>query len=150
MAILRDLMAMARRVEAHRPWPRGIVDVVAWRLAAEALAAGEATLLGLWGDRDAVHMALLDEAGADFVVLSLDCRSGRFPSIGAVHAPAIRLERTIHDLFGHEPDGLADVRPWLDHGRWDVAQPLADVPRLQPGDSRPYAFLPAEGDSLHQ
>jgi hypothetical protein len=150
MAILHDLMAMARRVEAHRPWPRGVVDVVAWRLAAEALAGGEATLLGLWGDRDAVHIALLDEAGADFAVLSLDCRSGRFPSIGAMHAPVIRLERAVHDLFGHEPDGLADTRRWLDHGRWDVAHPLGDVSRLGPRDSRPYAFLPAEGDSLHQ
>jgi Ni,Fe-hydrogenase III large subunit len=150
MATVRRLMSMANRIEAHRPWPRGVVDAAVWRLAAAMLAEGEATLLGLWGDHDAVHMALLDAENADFVVLSLDCRSGRFPSIGAVHAPAIRLERTIHDLFGLEADGLADARPWLDHGRWDVVHPLGDVPRARPGDSRPYAFLPAEGDSLHQ
>ena len=150
MAVLRDLMTMGQRIETHRPWPRVVVDVAAWRLAAETLAAGEATLLGLWGDRDAVHMALVEDTRADFVVLSLDCRSGRLPSIGAVHAPAIRLERTIRDLFGHEPDGLTDGRPWLDHGRWDVVRPLGDVPRPRPGDSEPYAFLPAEGDSLHQ
>ena len=150
MAVLRDLIAMAQRVEAHRPWPRGNVDEVGWRLAADALAAGEATLLGLWGDRDAVHMSLLDEGGTDFATLSLDSRSGRFPSIGAVHAPAIRLERAIHDLFGIAADGAPDERPWLDHGRWDVAHPLDHTRQRQRGEPTPYTFLPAEGENLHQ
>jgi Ni,Fe-hydrogenase III large subunit len=57
-----------------------------------------------------------------------------------VHPPAIRLERAIHDLFGLEPEGLPDTRPWLDHGRWgDDSMPAASYP-----------FLPAEGDALHQ
>jgi Ni,Fe-hydrogenase III large subunit len=150
MPVLRDLMTMARRIEGHRPWPRGVVVVVVGHLATEALAAGEATLLGLWGDRDAIHMALLDEAGADFVVLSLDCRSGQFLSVGALHPPAIRLERAIHDLFGFAPDGAPDARPWLDHGRWDVAFPLQHMPQPQRGEPTPYTFLPAEGESLHQ
>jgi Ni,Fe-hydrogenase III large subunit len=150
MAVLRDLIAMAQRVKAHRPWPRGVVDEVGWRLAADALAAGEATLLGLWGDHDAVHMSLLDEAGTDFATLSLDSRSGRFPSIGAVHAPAIRLERAIHDLFGIAADGALDERPWLDHGRWDVAHPLDHTRQRQRGEPTPYTFLPAEGENLHQ
>jgi Ni,Fe-hydrogenase III large subunit len=65
------------------------------------------------------------------------------------HAPAIRLERAIRDLYGLEADGLADTRPWLDHGRWGVRQPLgAATPRDEPAP--PYTFLPTEGESLHQ
>jgi Ni,Fe-hydrogenase III large subunit len=108
------------------------------------------TLLGLWGDRGCVHMALLDQAAADIAILSLDCATGRFPSVGALHPPAIRLERTISDLFGFEPDGAPDRRPWLDHGRWEVSHPLDRAPQPASGAGAAYTFLPAEGESLHQ
>src|SRR5205807_257206 len=63
--------------------------------------------------------------------------------------PAIRLERTIRDLFGLEPLGLVDQRPWLDHGRFGLSQPLGN--RSEGGGPQAaYAFLPAEGESLHQ
>src|SRR6185437_7535232 len=137
-------------IDAHRPRPRVVIDAAGWRLAGDALRDGHATLLGLWGDEASVHMALIDEAASDFAVLSLDCAAGRFPSVGAVHPPAIRLERAIHDLFGLAPDGAPDARPWLDHGRWDVAFPLQHTPQPPPGEPTPYTFLPAEGESLHQ
>src|SRR5206468_6499289 len=53
------------------------------------------------------------------------------------------------DLFGLEPEGLPDTRPWLDHGRWDTRHPLAKYPE-PPTEQKPYDFLPAEGESLHQ
>jgi Ni,Fe-hydrogenase III large subunit len=68
--------------------------------------------------------------------------------VGRWHAPAIRLERALADLHGLKAEGALDTRPWLDHGRWAVSQPLGD-PRLSDGP-RPYAFLAAEGESLHQ
>jgi Ni,Fe-hydrogenase III large subunit len=150
MAALGELMGMGRRIDAHRPWPRAVVDAAGWRLAADALSDGRVTLLGLWGEPAVVHMALLDEAAGDFFVLSHDCAAGRFPSIGAVHPPAIRLERAIHDLFGLEPVGAPDARPWLDHGRWGVAYPLHTAPQPRRSEAAPYAFLPAEGENLHQ
>ena len=55
----------------------------------------------------------------------------------------------LRDLFGLDPVGLPDQRPWLDHGRWDLRHPLANEPKPQ-GDQEPYSFLPAEGESLHQ
>jgi Ni,Fe-hydrogenase III large subunit len=140
MATLSELIGMGRRAEAHRPWPRAVVDAAAWRLAAVELRDGHLTLLGLWGDRGAVHMALLEEAFG-IAILSLDCAAGHFPSVGAAHPPAIRLERTIRDLFGLEPEGALDRRAWLDHGKWGVSRDRA---------SAPYVFLPAEGESLHQ
>jgi Ni,Fe-hydrogenase III large subunit len=149
MTDLAELIGRGRRIEAHRPKPRVLVDAATWQLAADGLRHGHLTLLGLWGDRGGVHLALLDEAAGDYAVLSLDCPSRRFPSVGAAHPPAIRLERTIGDLFGHIAEGAPDTRPWLDHGRWGLTQPLgAATPR---GDeAKPYAFLPAMGESLHQ
>ena len=150
MAVLEELIALGRPLEGHRPVPRVVVDAAAWRLATDELCQGRVTLLGLWGDRGAVHMAVLDEGTCDFAVLSLACPSGTFPSLGAAHAPAIRLERAIRDLYGFEPEGAEDARPWLDHGRWGLSRPLAELPRPQGGEGGAYPFLPTEGESLHQ
>jgi Ni,Fe-hydrogenase III large subunit len=78
-------------------------------------------------------MAVADAADAAAIrVLTLPCPDGRYPSVGRVHAPAIRLERAAADLFGLKPEGLPDPRPWLDHSA--------------PG----YAFLPVDGENLHE
>jgi Ni,Fe-hydrogenase III large subunit len=141
MTALGDLIKRGKTVTAHRPRPRAIVDAATWKRAAQALGRGRLVLLGLWGDKSAVHMALLDEAAGDFAVLSLDCKSGRFPSVGAAHPPAIRLERSIRDLYGLDAEGAPDTRPWLDHGQWPGRPKRA---------ATDYAFLPAEGENLHQ
>ena len=108
-------------------WTRSQVDRDGWIKAAERLGSGEASLVSLWGEPGRVYMALFP----DLQVLGLECEANRFPSIGRVHPPAIRLERAVRDLAGLEPEGLADERAWLRH-------------------DRPYRFLPAEGESLHQ
>ncbi|HEY7239287.1 MAG TPA: NADH-quinone oxidoreductase subunit C [Burkholderiales bacterium] len=107
------------------------------------------TLLGLWGDIGAVHMTVLDEAIPDIAVLTFECRDGTFPSVGALHPPAIRLERAIHDLYGLTPVGAPDPRPWLDLGFWGILQPLGSA-RVATPTRAPYAFLPVEGENLHQ
>ncbi|HEX2943821.1 MAG TPA: NADH-quinone oxidoreductase subunit C, partial [Rhodopila sp.] len=136
MSGLSDLLAAGQPVEAHRPWPRVQVDAEGWRAVIAALAAGDLTLLSLWGEPGTVHMAVLSERDAG--VFSLACTDGHYPSVGARHPPAIRLERAVHDLFGTEPDGLPDTRPWLDHGKWSDDPPQR------------YTFLPVEGEALHQ
>ena len=125
------------------------VSAEEWQGTIDALAGGRETLLALWGETDAVHMAVLDGAATSFAVISLNCRAGRYPSVGATHAPAIRLERALRDLVGLEPVGLRDVRPWLDHGRWGVRQPLGR-PAADRIPATAYPFLPAEGEGLHQ
>lgn len=143
MSPLELLLAAGMAVDV-RPFPGARVDAATWEQAIDGLAAGETTLLSVWGeigwgDIGRVHMALL--GGDGVAVLSLDCPDGRYPAIARLHPPAIRLERAIRDLFGLEPQGLPDTRPWLDHGRWgDGAPPPAAS----------YPFLPVEGDSLHQ
>jgi Ni,Fe-hydrogenase III large subunit len=138
-----------RRVEGHRPWPRVVVCEQTWCATAGELSAGYLTLLGLWGDNGSVHLAVLDEETGDIAVVTLECPQKQYPSVGAQHPPAIRLERALHDLYGIQPIGSPDIRPWLDHGCWDRRHPLGAQGKAVPERS-PYPFLPAEGEGLHQ
>lgn len=149
MPSLTDLIRQDAAPAHGRAWSRGRVDAASWTFAATQLAEGRLTLLDLWGETDAVHMALLDEPGREIGIVSLACPDGRYPSVGQRHLPAIRLERAIHDLYGLEATGLPDTRPWLDHGRWDLRHPLGSDPSAA-ADASDYRFLPVEGDSLHQ
>ncbi len=148
MSALDDLVKSGHTAAAHRPCPRVTIDATTWLAAADHLAAGRLTLLALWGEPLLVHMALLDEAEGALAVVSVDASSGRFPSISRIHAPAARLERAVKDLFGLEPAGAPDLRPWLDHGNWGVEAPLGAA--APSSTVAPYVFLPAEGESLHQ
>ena len=144
---LQDVIRSGRQVENHSPWPRAIVGRETWRQAARLLSGGRWTLLGLWAEREQVHMAV--DGNGELGVLSFVCEDNRFPSVGQLHPPAIRLERAIRDLWRLEPEGLADARPWLDHGRWHrpgLADDGLEAHRVACG----YAFLPADGESLHQ
>ncbi len=149
MPALIDRISGGRRVEGHQPCPRAVVTQDGWRSAARQLAEGQATLFGLWGDNAAVHMAILDESSGEIAVVTCECPDGKFPSIGALHPPAIRLERAIASLYGLEPIGLPDTRPWLDFGVWGVKHPLG-ARAAAPTAPAAYAFLPAEGEGLHQ
>jgi Ni,Fe-hydrogenase III large subunit len=149
MPSLIDLTLEGRKVGQHRPWPRVVVDASVWTFAAAELAHGRWSLLGLWGEPATVHMAIMDGQTAEIAVVSLDCPDRTFPSVGKHHPPALRLERTINDLFGLSAEGSPDVRPWLDHNRWGVRFPLGDRIDALP-KAAPYRFLAAEGDGLHQ
>ncbi|HVY51824.1 MAG TPA: NADH-quinone oxidoreductase subunit C [Devosia sp.] len=144
--ILDTLIDRGRRAEHAGGWPRAEVDADAWAAAIEELASGRLTMVGLWAEQAGVHLALRDADA--FGILSLDCPRRRYPSVSRHHPPAMRLERAIQDLFGLVPVGLPDPRPWLDHGKWALARPHAARPG--PAAAEPYAFLPAEGDNLHQ
>jgi Ni,Fe-hydrogenase III large subunit len=148
--VLRALITHGEPSTGHRPWPRFAVGAATWSAAAELLADGRLSLLGLWGDDGAVHMALFDAQSAEFAIVTCSALEEGFPSIGKVHAPAIRLERAIRDLYGLEPDCALDLRPWLDHGRWGVSHPLGACVPTAGNSRRPYTFLPSEGESLHK
>ncbi|HEU5294744.1 MAG TPA: NADH-quinone oxidoreductase subunit C [Burkholderiaceae bacterium] len=119
-----------------------------WREATRHLSAGVWSLLALWAESAQVHMALAD--GDDhFGMITVQCRGQRYPSVARAHPPAIRLERAIRDLWGLQPEGLPDQRPWLDHGTWQRA-PNGGACRDAAIAGAPYEFLPADGESLHQ
>jgi Ni,Fe-hydrogenase III large subunit len=132
----------------HRPWPRAQVDEDGWRVATDRLVSGQMTLLALWGETATVHMALMGTETQEIAVISLACAAGEFPSVGARHPPAIRLERTILDLFGLRAAGADDTRPWLDHNVWGVRHPLGTS--VSPTEAAPYPFITNEGEGLHQ
>ncbi|MFZ2651686.1 MAG: Ni,Fe-hydrogenase III large subunit [Burkholderiaceae bacterium] len=149
---LRDVVRAGTVASPHLPWPRALVSREAWGEAIASLCAGDCDLLGLWADAQQVHMALAQ--GGEFAVLSVTCEDGSFPSVGQLHPPAIRLERAIRDLWALTPQGLGDLRPWLDHGRWIAPRGAAAAHAGARGDppAQPtaYPFLSAEGESLHQ
>jgi hypothetical protein len=65
-----------RRIEAHHPQPRIVVNEDGWRSVAHRVTAGDWTLLGLWGDASAAHMAILDEGAGDIAVVTIECPDG--------------------------------------------------------------------------
>ncbi len=147
---LAEFLAAYPVVPEHRPWARHLLDRAGWEALARWLASGTVELFALWGEPTAVHAALFEPATEVLAVASLPCPEGRFPALGRLHPPAIRLERTIRDLFGLEPEGLEDRRGWLDHGRWLVRRPLAADPVPHDGTPDPYPFLPVEGEGIHE
>jgi Ni,Fe-hydrogenase III large subunit len=147
MSFISALIERGSRAGAHRPWPRIVVGGELWRETVVGLASGQATLLGLWSDGVSVHMALT--AADEFVVASLPVPERRFPSVALSHAPALRLERTLQDLYGLGSEGAFDVRPWLDHNRWGVRHPLGQAAPADPAGAA-YAFYAAEGAPMHQ
>jgi Ni,Fe-hydrogenase III large subunit len=111
-----------------------------WEDCARRLASGAFDLVSLWHDAGRMHMALSAPSEKSRLIVSVETDGGSYQSVGRYHAPAIRLERAMRDLYGTMPEGLEDRRPWLDHGAWPSRS--RDVP--------PYAFLAADGEGLHQ
>ncbi len=147
---LLEFLSAGSLVPAHRPWPRFRLDGRTWRAFEDHLHTAEWTLLAEWGEPDEVHAAFRDEAAGAIAVVSHPCTNRRFVALGRSRPGAIRLERNIRDLYGLSPQGLEDVRPWLDHGRWSLRHPLSATPEPHDGTAFPYAFLTAEGENLHQ
>jgi Ni,Fe-hydrogenase III large subunit len=104
---------------------RRALDADAWRFL---LAEPQWDLVGLWAEPGRVH--LLRRTGDALDHVSLDCER-RYPAVSPVRPAAVRFERAIRELWGLAPDGLEDDRPWLRH-------------------EAGYAFLPVEGEGIHQ
>ena len=112
-----------------------------WCALAIGCAEGHNDLMALWHEPGRMRMALMERGGTTRMIATITCPKGAYPSVGRYHAPAIRLERAMRDLYRTRPEGLPDERGWLDHGRW---------PGKAAGPPERYQFLAAEGESLHQ
>ena len=146
---LMDFLSMGREVPGHKPWPRFQLDLPGWRAFEDRLAAADWVLMAEWAEPNEVHALFRDDENETLAVVSHSCVNQRFVGLAKRRPAAIRLERAIHDLYGLAPQGLADQRAWLDHGRWAVKHPLGS-PRAYDGGPYPYAFRTAEGEGLHQ
>jgi Ni,Fe-hydrogenase III large subunit len=147
---LAALLAERTPVAGHRPWPRYEIDHDAWLAVGQALGEGGGDLLGLWGDNESIHLALRAKGQRVPCVVTVRVKIADFPSIGRFHAPTIRLERALRDLYGFAPLGIPDRRPWLDHGAWGLRAPLGARPPAARRDPAAYDFLPVAGEGLHQ
>lgn len=134
---LGDLLA--GRTAGADGYCRLAIDARTWTALCDGCADGLQDLQALWADGATMRLALGDAGQGLRAIVSLATDAGRYPSVASRHVPALRLERAMRDLYGVEPIGLPDSRPWLDHGRW-------------PGRQRdtPYPFLPVDGEGLHQ
>ena len=127
MPSLIDLMLQGRRVAQHGPWPRrgrcGRLECC----ALGELARGRWSLLGLWGEPAAVHMAhACDDRAAEIaVVMSCIAPIGGYPSVAlassAGAAAGTQRPRPVRPV-GRRACPIP--RPWLDHDRWGVRVPL--------------------------
>src|SRR3954469_9173355 len=132
-----------------RPTPRFLLTRPQWGALAEDLAQEDTTeLLGLWADPAMIHAALWAEGALHLV--SCPAPDGRYPALSPARPGAVRLERMIHDLWGHVAEGAVDLRPWLDHGRWPNTAPLSTRPGPAPYPVPQPEFLPVEGEGVHQ
>ncbi len=115
------------------------------------LAAGDWTLLGLWGDAGAVHMARA-RRGSRRDRRRHPRLPGRPLSLGRRACTRRRSGSSARSAISSASSrsALPDTRPWLDHGRWGVAHPLGARAPAPPARARPIAFLPVEGEGLHQ
>ncbi len=141
-----DSIALATTIEHETPARDGYARLEAtdslWTGLAKGCATGWQDLSALWFDNGKMHMALSDPHTRRRAIFSLVARDGAYPSVGHHHAPAMRLERAMRDLYGTNPIGLPDERAWLDHGVWPTRAPA----RTEKG----YRFLAVEGAGLHQ
>jgi Ni,Fe-hydrogenase III large subunit len=128
-----------------------------WRQAAEDMAAHGGRLLSLWASRDGagddiVRAAFIANPGA--LVLSLPLTfDARYPGIEQWFPSASRMQRAVADLSGLRTSD-ADTRPWLRHAAWSEGfHPLIHV-NTPPSPALPviddYAFVPVEGDGVHE
>ncbi len=150
---------------------------------ARTLRAKGGRLIALWGSdnlallgsaesasgpapaRFGLHAAFFVQVHAEFIVrpgllwVSLDLSetpgsAPSFPTLSAVFPAAVRMERTVYDLLGLRPAGLADRRPWLDHGLWPADRfplrkdfsPAGELPSV----AQDYPFVRVEGEGIHE
>ena len=145
----------ARRLASPVPTYAAQVDAQQWRALAEASADG-GRLVALWGEAGetgrAACAAYASAAGLLWIRLPLG-EGETYPDVSARFPFAARMERAAADLAGIRAQGLADERPWLDHGAWPqglVPLQRASGPGGPAGESRAYPFVQVQGDGVHE
>lgn len=142
MSTIRDILEAAT-VEPCRPWPRYSLSESQW----SALIQAPRPLLAVWADTQQVHA--LFGPDDDVFVASVTVAAASYPALSPHHPGAAWFERAIRDLWGHVASG-GDERPWLDHGHWPHARPLAIRPGPRPPTADPPEFQDVPGDALMQ
>jgi Ni,Fe-hydrogenase III large subunit len=144
------IIAAATTVPCH-PWPRHILTPDAWSALAATLAEeASLELLALWADPTQVYTLFHDAVSGRFLPASVAVVGGSYAALSPQRPAAAWFERMVHDLWGHTAVGGTDARPWLDHGRWGQAAPLAARPAPLAVTPAPPEFLSVAAEEYHQ
>lgn len=125
------------------PWPRILLTQQAWATLASLPPDETVDLIALWADTAQVHALF-----AGPLLVSTTVEDGAYPALSPWRPAAAAFERMVQDLWGHAATGAVDTRPWLDHGVWDMAHPMAIRPLASLGRIEP--TLRPGPDGLHQ
>ena len=132
------------------PWPRHVLTPGAWAALVAALPASPALdLRAMWADSQQIYTLFHDRISNDFIPASVQVDGASYLALSPPRPAAAWFERMIHDLWGHVAEGGTDLRPWLDHGKWDQHAPMS--PRATPALAAPGPpeFLLTEGIGMH-
>ena len=146
-------------LRAPLPLFRGTVDAQQWQEAARAVRAAQGRLVSTWGAQVAGGGAAFTASAAYAVPaglfwLQLPLEAGRtYPDLAADFPFAGRMQRATADLVGLRAEAAADGRAWLNHGAWPESfHPLRreSAAPQRFGPAQPYAFIPVQGDGVHE
>ena len=156
-----DAQPLAGAVPAWRKQ----VDAERWLTLAEQLSSTGARLGALWAsderDRDGsycVYALYVIHEGLLMAKLRVDPALASYPDLSGQFACAARMQRAAFDLCGVRAVAtsgrIPDARPWLRHNAWPVdAHPLRrdhGLAQSHAQTSERYAFVPVEGEGVHE
>jgi Ni,Fe-hydrogenase III large subunit/Ni,Fe-hydrogenase III component G len=159
--VLPGLNCSFERLPGPMPIFRAKLARKSWKAAASLVRSLGGRLVSLWAtDRRpidgqmAVHAAYATGDGLAWVTLPLADLLRVYPGVDDVFVEAVRMQRSIADLLGLVPEEHHDERPWLRHDAWPanyhpllVERTGRETFELPP---EPYAFVPVEGDGVHE
>ena len=129
-----------------------------WSQAAEDMATHGGRLLSLWASRtgtedDLVRAAFIANSGVLVLSLRVTASDIPYPGIEQWFPSASRMQRAVTDLSGLRSYGCG-YAPWLRHAAWpDTFHPLIDDDAslsVMVPIANHYAFVPVEGDGVHE
>lgn len=139
----------------------GVVDLVSWRMLAQAVAAADGHLVAIWGvdDRDrGLGFGMRAAYGLRdcllVAALPLAPEAPVYPDLASIFPAAGRMQRATFDLLGLQPLGAEDARPWLRHGAWPKeVHPLQRGAPVDTGSAMQpevYPFVSVTGEGVHE
>jgi len=142
-----------------------------WLAAAEAVRDEGGRLVALWASKaiqsgadttgksraEAIFAAYATLDGLFWVALPLMPHGDHlsYPDLSEIFPAAQRMQRAAADLSGVYAEGMADTRPWLNHGAWasdhfPLLQATDALPTVDAHDLQDYPFVRVEGDGVHE
>jgi len=162
---LSDHGIVTRYLEDHHPAEMSCLQIrrLDWTHAAEEARRQDMRFVSLWAAEAGAHdekalyayMAFAHPKHRHALLRTdLNVDDPVLPDISRHYVAAVRMERSLQDMFGIRVQGLVDSRRWLKHEDWpEDAHPMrrsfaADT-RME-SDVGEYAFIKAEGDGVYE